>query len=53
MALVHRILDLYRIDSRYTHQVVDQAALLRPLVKASFEIEWQGKTWTTATRSSE
>lgn len=24
---------------RYTHQVIDQAAMLRPLVKASFEIE--------------
>ncbi|WP_406854339.1 thiamine pyrophosphate-binding protein [Alsobacter sp. KACC 23698] len=27
------------IRGRYTHQVVDHAALLRPLVKASFEIE--------------
>ncbi len=25
--------------ARYTHQVIDQAALLRPLVKASFEVE--------------
>ncbi|WP_075214395.1 thiamine pyrophosphate-binding protein [Mongoliimonas terrestris] len=25
--------------ARYTHQVIDQAAMLRPLVKASFEIE--------------
>lgn len=27
------------IRARYTHQVVDHAAMLRPLVKASFEIE--------------
>jgi acetolactate synthase-1/2/3 large subunit len=27
------------LRGRYTHQVVDHAALLRPLVKASFEIE--------------
>lgn len=27
------------IRSRYTHQILDQAALLRPLVKGSFEIE--------------
>jgi acetolactate synthase-1/2/3 large subunit len=30
------------IRGRYTHQIVDQAALLRPLVKASFEIEMEG-----------
>ncbi|GGK37024.1 thiamine pyrophosphate-binding protein [Salinarimonas ramus] len=27
------------IRARYTHQILDQAALLRPLVKGSFEIE--------------
>ncbi|WP_027135914.1 thiamine pyrophosphate-binding protein [Geminicoccus roseus] len=27
------------VRGRYTHQILDQAALLRPLVKASFEIE--------------
>jgi acetolactate synthase-1/2/3 large subunit len=30
------------IRARYTHQVLDHAALLRPLVKASFEIEPEG-----------
>ena len=30
------------IRARYTHQIVDHAALLRPLVKASFEIEAEG-----------
>lgn len=30
------------IRGRYTHQVLDHAALLRPLVKASFEIEAEG-----------
>lgn len=30
------------VRARYTHQIVDQAALLRPLVKASFEIEAAG-----------
>ena len=30
------------IRARYTHQIVDHAALLRPLVKASFEIEPDG-----------
>lgn len=34
------------IRSRYTHQIVDQAALLRPLVKASFEIETEGAAAT-------
>lgn len=30
------------IRARYTHQILDHAALLRPLVKASFEIEVDG-----------
>ncbi|MFL5331663.1 MAG: thiamine pyrophosphate-binding protein [Geminicoccaceae bacterium] len=30
------------IRGRYTHQILDHAALLRPLVKASFEIEADG-----------
>ena len=30
------------IRGRYTHQILDHAALLRPLVKASFEIEPEG-----------
>lgn len=30
------------IRARYTHQILDHAALLRPLVKASFEIEDDG-----------
>ena len=30
------------LRARYTHQVVDHAALLRPLVKASFEVEPEG-----------
>ena len=30
------------IRARYTHQIVDHAALLRPLVKASFEVEAEG-----------
>ncbi|HEX2526858.1 MAG TPA: thiamine pyrophosphate-binding protein [Geminicoccus sp.] len=30
------------IRGRYTHQIVDHAALLRPLVKASFEVEPEG-----------
>ena len=30
------------IRARYTHQIVDHAAMLRPLVKASFEIEPEG-----------
>jgi acetolactate synthase-1/2/3 large subunit len=31
-----------QLRGRYTHQVIDHAALLRPLVKASFEIEAEG-----------
>jgi acetolactate synthase-1/2/3 large subunit len=31
-----------RLRARYTHQIVDQAALLRPVVKASFGIEAEG-----------
>ncbi len=34
------------VRSRYTHQIVDHAALLRPLVKASFEIEPEGAAAT-------
>ncbi len=30
------------LRGRYTHQILDHAALLRPLVKASFEIEPEG-----------
>jgi acetolactate synthase-1/2/3 large subunit len=36
------------LRGRYTHQVVDHAALLRPLVKASFEIEADGPSATLA-----
>lgn len=32
----------HAVRARYTHQVLDHAALLRPLVKASFEIEAEG-----------
>jgi acetolactate synthase I/II/III large subunit len=32
----------HAVRSRYTHQVFDHAALLRPLVKASFEVEADG-----------
>ena len=34
------------IRARYTHQILDHAALLRPLVKASFEIEPEGAPWS-------
>jgi acetolactate synthase-1/2/3 large subunit len=34
------------IRARYTHQIVDHAALLRPLVKASFEVEPEGAAAT-------
>jgi acetolactate synthase-1/2/3 large subunit len=34
------------VRARYTHQIVDQAAMLRPLVKASFEIEPEGAAAT-------
>ncbi|KAA1177181.1 thiamine pyrophosphate-binding protein [Rhizobium tropici] len=34
--------------ARYTHQVIDHAQLLRPLVKASFEIEPESATSTIA-----
>ena len=36
------------LRARYTHQVVDHAALLRPLVKASFEIEPEGASEVVA-----
>lgn len=36
------------IRSRYTHQIIDHAALLRPLVKASFEITRDGAAETVA-----
>lgn len=36
------------IRHRYTHQVLDQAALLRPLVKGSFEVEAKGAGATVA-----
>lgn len=38
----------HAVRSRYTHQVFDQAALLRPLVKASFEIEAEGSAAVVA-----
>jgi len=38
----------HAVRSRYTHQVFDQAALLRPLVKASFEVETEGAAATIA-----
>lgn len=34
--------------ARYTHQVIDQAALLRPVVKASFEVEPESAAATVA-----
>ena len=34
--------------ARYTHQVIDHAALLRPLVKASFEVEPESASSTVA-----
>lgn len=34
--------------ARYTHQVIDQASLMRPLVKASFEIEPESAAATVA-----
>lgn len=34
--------------ARYTHQVIDQAAMLRPLVKASFEVEPESAAATVA-----
>lgn len=36
------------IRSRYTHQIIDHAALLRPLVKASFEVTREGAGETVA-----
>lgn len=36
------------IRTRYTHQIIDHAALLRPLVKASFEIGRDGAAETVA-----
>lgn len=36
------------IRSRYTHQIIDHAAMLRPLVKASFEIGRTGAAQTVA-----
>ncbi len=38
----------HNIRARYTHQVVDQAKLLAPLVKASFEVEPEGVGATVA-----
>lgn len=38
----------HAVRSRYTHQVFDHAALLRPLVKASFEVEVDGAAATIA-----
>ena len=36
------------VRGRYTHQVIDHAALLRPLVKASFEVDAGGAGQTVA-----
>jgi acetolactate synthase-1/2/3 large subunit len=36
------------VRGRYTHQILDHAALLRPLVKASFEIAAEGAAETIA-----
>jgi acetolactate synthase-1/2/3 large subunit len=36
------------VRGRYTHQVLDHAALLHPLIKASFEIEPEGAVAITA-----
>ncbi len=36
------------LRGRYTHQILDQTALVRPLVKASLEIEGQGSGATMA-----
>ncbi len=36
------------IRGRYTHQIFDQAALMQPLVKGSFEIEARGASATMA-----
>jgi len=36
------------IRGRYTHQILDQAALMKPLVKGTLEIEAQGAAGTTA-----
>ncbi|MGF1622624.1 MAG: thiamine pyrophosphate-binding protein [Rhodomicrobiaceae bacterium] len=36
------------IRGRYTHQIIDQTALMQPLVKASFEIEEPGAAGTMA-----
>lgn len=36
------------LRGRYTHQILDHAALLRPLVKASLEIEAEGAAATVA-----
>ncbi len=38
----------HSIRGRYTHQILDQAALMQPLVKASFEIEPEAAAATTA-----
>jgi acetolactate synthase-1/2/3 large subunit len=32
----------HSLRSRYTHQIIDQTALMQPLVKGSFELEQQG-----------
>lgn len=36
------------VRGRYTHQILDHAALLRPLVKASFEVAAEGAAETVA-----
>lgn len=38
----------HALRGRYTHQILDQTALMQPLVKGSLEIEEQGSAATTA-----
>ncbi|MEO1206645.1 MAG: thiamine pyrophosphate-binding protein [Pseudomonadota bacterium] len=47
LIIVSGVVD-HDIRHRYTHQVLDQAALLRPLVKATFEVEAEGVGATVA-----
>ncbi|MEO1281688.1 MAG: thiamine pyrophosphate-binding protein [Pseudomonadota bacterium] len=47
LIIVSGVVD-HDIRHRYTHQVVDQAALLRPLVKGTFEVETEGVGATVA-----
>lgn len=38
----------HSLRGRYTHQIIDQTALMQPLVKGSFELEQQGAAATMA-----